>query len=86
MAKSRPARSGDLVQLDQLIALINQVSNDAKGKLNSINASKESVSIGDMFGMQMLVNHLGQMGEMSSAVISAANQAIIDLARDVKGP
>lgn len=71
--------------LDRLIALINQVSNDAKTKLNSISAAKESVSIGDMFAMQMLMNHLSQMGEMSTAVVAAANTAILEMTRDVKG-
>lgn len=71
--------------LDRLIALVNQVSNDAKTKLKSISAAKENVSIGDMFAMQMLMNHLSQMGEMSTAVVAAANTAILEMTRDVKG-
>jgi hypothetical protein len=71
--------------LDKLIDLVNQVSNDAKTKLTSIGATNEAVSIGDMFSMQMLMNHLSQMGEMSAAVVTALNQAIIDMARGTKG-
>jgi hypothetical protein len=72
-------------QLDQLIALVNQVSNDAKTKLSTIQSQREAVSIGDMFEMQMLMNHLSELAEMSTAVVSAANQALLDMARDVKG-
>ena len=69
--------------LTRLIDLVNQVSNDAKTKLNNIGALNEAVSIGDMFSMQMLINHLTQMSAMSTAVVNAINQAIID--RGVKG-
>jgi len=71
--------------LTQLLDLVNQVSNDAKQKLNSISQQKSSVSIGDMFSMQMLMNHLSQMGEMSSAVVSAINTAFNSLTRGIKG-
>jgi len=69
----------------QLIALVNQVSNDAKQKLNSISQQTSSVSIGDMFSMQMLMNHLSQMGEMASSVVSAINTAFSNLTRGIKG-
>lgn len=71
--------------LDKLIDLVNQVSNDAKQKLDAIGARKEAVSIGDMFAMQTLMNQLSEMGQMSTAVVDAANQAILDMTRDVKG-
>jgi hypothetical protein len=44
-----------------------------------------SVSIYDMFEMQLLMNHLSQMSEMSTAVVDALNQALIDMGRDPKG-
>lgn len=81
----RPSTSESSFSLDALINLINQVSNDAKTKLNSISQSSSSVSIGDMFAMQMLMNHLSQMGEMSSAVVSALNTAISNFNRGVRG-
>jgi hypothetical protein len=70
-------------QLDQLIQLVNQVSNDAKTAFAK--PHDEAISIGDMFEMQLLMNHLSQLAEMSTAVVDAANQALIDMARDVKG-
>lgn len=71
--------------LDQLIKLINQVSEDAKQNLNAISQKASTVSIGDMFKMQMLMNHLSQMGEMASAVVSAVNNSMNSLTRGIKG-
>jgi len=45
---------------------------------------RDSVSITDMFEMQMLMNKLSQLREMSSSVVSAANSAISSMARNVK--
>ena len=44
----------------------------------------ENISIVEMFEMQMLMNHLSQLSEMSGAVISASNAAIASLARNLK--
>jgi len=79
-------RQASYFTLNALLDLVTQVANDAKTKLNDMSAHREAISIGDMFSMQMLMNHLGQMAEMSSAVVDALNQAIIDMQRDVKGP
>lgn len=81
----RPNTPEESFNLIQLLELINQVSNDAKAKLNSISNAQSSVSIGDMFAMQMLMNHLSQMGEMSASVVSALNQAMSSLTRGIKG-
>jgi len=81
----RPTTQESSFDLIQLITLVNQVSNDAKQKLNSISQETSSVSIGDMFSMQMLMNHLSQMGEMASSVVSAINTAFQSLTRGVKG-
>jgi len=45
-----------------------------------------AVKIGDMFAMQMMMNSLSQMSEMSTAVVDALNQALIDMGRPPKGP
>jgi hypothetical protein len=34
--------------------------------------------------MQMLMNHLSQLSEMATAVVSSANSAISSMARNVK--
>jgi hypothetical protein len=45
----------------------------------------ESISIGDMFEMQMLMNHLSQLSDMARSVISAANSALKTHATNVRG-
>lgn len=40
--------------------------------------------VADMFAMQMLMNHLSQLSEMSTSVVSAANSAISSMARNIK--
>lgn len=57
----------------------------AKTKLKQIGERRSAISILDMFEMQMLMNHLSQVSEMSTSVVSAANSAISSMARNVKG-
>lgn len=81
----RPTQTEASFNLVQLLALVNQVQNDAKTKLNSISNLQSSVSISDMFAMQMLMNHLSQMSEMAAAVVTALNTAMNSLTRGIKG-
>jgi len=67
-----------------LFKVINNATVSAKAKLSSIQARRSSISIGDMFEMQMLMNHLSQLSEMATSVVSASNSAIADMARNVK--
>lgn len=67
-----------------LFSLVNNATISAKAKLTEIQQRKSAVSIGDMFEMQMLMNHLAQLSEMSTDVVSAANTAIISMARNIK--
>ena len=67
-----------------LFSIVNDATVDAKTKLSQIKSRRSAISIGDMFEMQMLMNHLSQLSEMSTAVVSASNQAISSMARNVK--
>jgi len=67
-----------------LFQVINNATISAKAKLSSIKSRRSSISIGDMFEMQMLMNHLSQLSEMATSVVSASNSAIADMARNVK--
>lgn len=67
-----------------LFAVINDATISAKAKLSSIKSRRSSISIGDMFEMQMLMNHLSQLSEMSTSVVSASNSAIGSMARAIK--
>jgi hypothetical protein len=71
--------------MQTLVKIITDATVSAKNKLNDIKARQSAISIGDMFDMQMLMNHLSQLSEMSTAVVSAANTAILSMARNVKG-
>jgi len=68
-----------------LFSLVNTATTSAKAKLLQIQSRGSAISIGDMFEMQMLMNHLSQLSEMSTSVVSASNTAISSMARNVKG-
>ena len=67
-----------------LFGLIDNATASVQKKLSTMQAKKSAISIGDMFEMQMLMNHLSQLSEMSTAVVGAANSAIISMTRNLK--
>ncbi len=81
--------TGDNIQsgfsVNVLFHVIHDATISAKAKLLEIKGRRSAISIGDMFEMQMLMNHLSQLSEMSTAVVAAANSAITTMARNVKG-
>lgn len=68
-----------------LLYIINAATVSAKTKLAQLKARRSSISIADMFDMQMLMNHLSQLSEMTTSVVSAANSAVSSMARNIKG-
>lgn len=76
-------QSGFSVQV--LFTVVNNAVVSAKKKLLQIQSNRSSISIGDMFEMQMLMNNLSQLSEMATAVVNASNQAIGSMARNIKG-
>jgi len=70
--------------VQSLFKILNDATVSAKAKLLQIKNRRSSISIGDMFEMQMLMNHLSQLSEMSTNVVSASNGAISSMARNVK--
>lgn len=68
-----------------LFSLVNTATASAKAKLLEIQSRRSAISIGDMFEMQMLMNHLSQLSEMSTSVVSASHTAVSSMARNVKG-
>lgn len=71
--------------MDVLIEIVEAATISAKSKLAGIRQRRSAISIADMFDMQMLMNHLSQMSEMSTAVVNASNSAIVSMARSLKG-
>jgi hypothetical protein len=67
-----------------LFVIIGAKTLNARKKLEKIAAQREEINIGDMFEMQMLMNHLSQLSEMSTSIVSASNTAIASMARNVK--
>ena len=89
MAQDLTRFSGDNIQsgfgVQSLFKVISDATISAKTKLLEIKNRRSAISIGDMFEMQMLMNHLSQLSEMSTSVVSASNTAISSMARNVKG-
>lgn len=56
----------------------------ARTQIDKLRNSDE-VSIAEMFEMQMLMNNLSQLSELSTGVASAAHNATMSMARNVKG-
>jgi hypothetical protein len=73
------------LEVEKLFHIINDATRSAKLKLKDIAARRSSISIADMFEMQMLMNHLSQLSEMTTNVVAASNTAINSMARNVKG-
>lgn len=70
--------------VDTLFGIVEQATADVKKKMDILQGKGSAISIADMFEMQMLMNHLSQLSEMSTSVVSASNSAISSMARNVK--
>ena len=68
-----------------LFVIIGAKTLDVRKKLEAIAAIREAINIADMFEMQLLMNHLSQVSEMATSVVSAFNSAIASMSRNVKG-
>jgi Family of unknown function (DUF5407) len=72
------------ISIDNLFEHIAEATLDARKKLEELAAGREKVNIVDMFEIQMLMNHLSQLSDMVTSVVSASNLAISNMARNVK--
>lgn len=71
-------------KVSDLFKVVNDAVASAKVKLLEIKNQRSAISIGDMFEMQMLMNHLSQLSEMSTNVVGASHSAILGMARNLK--
>lgn len=89
MAQDLTRFAGDNIQsgfgVQSLFKIVSDATVSAKAKLLEIKNRRSAISIGDMFEMQMLMNHLSQLSEMSTNVVAASNAAITSMARNIKG-
>ena len=67
-----------------LIEIVAAETHNAQSKIEAIQEAGSAISISDMFEMQMRMNRLSQLSEMSTGVVSAANASISSMARNVK--
>jgi hypothetical protein len=74
----------DGFQMDDLFRSIQSATLDVERKLEELRKKGDQISIVDMFEMQMMMNKLSQLSEMSTSVMSATNSAISSMARNVK--
>jgi hypothetical protein len=72
---------------DSLPSLIGGVDDLEKAATDRLDVLKTSnaISIGDMFEMQLLMNDLSQMSEMTTSVVSASNSAVKSMAQNLRG-
>jgi hypothetical protein len=75
----------EVFDIGTLFKLLSDATVSAKAKLLEIKNRRSAISIGDMFEMQMLMNHMSQLDELSTSVVSSLNDAISSMARNVKG-
>lgn len=68
-----------------LSELLDSTTKVVKDKLEQIKDNGSSISIADMFDVQIMMNRLSQFSEMSTSVLAAANTSIQSMARNVKG-
>jgi len=67
-----------------LIQIVDTQQSSVYAKLSAIQAAKSSISIADMFDMQMRMNKLSQFSEMTSSVVSSTNSAIKSMTSGIR--
>ena len=72
------------ISVEYMFKFVSDQTDVVNQKLESIRNSGETISITDMFEMQMKMNRLSQYSEMATSVVSAAGGAIQSIARNVK--
>jgi hypothetical protein len=82
---SSGGHAGDSASVNALSTILADATASIKAKLASISRMAKTVSMADLFEMQMLMNHLSQLSDMSANLVSATNSAIASMARNVKG-
>ncbi|GAB4233737.1 MAG: hypothetical protein Tsb0021_12830 [Chlamydiales bacterium] len=78
---SRPLREG--FSMEELITIVTDATIEVRSKIQDIQARASAISIGDMFDVQMLMNQLSQLTEMSTSVVAAVNNAIQSIASKI---
>lgn len=83
MATGSTAGDGQISR-DALSQALIKATTAVEKQLGVLRNAGSNISIVDMFQMQMLMNKLSQLSEMSTSILSASNSAIASMARNVK--
>ncbi|CDZ80871.1 hypothetical protein BN1013_01394 [Candidatus Rubidus massiliensis] len=73
------------LDIKSLITVVNDQTTRVRERLEQIQSNRDTISIADMFEMQMEMQNLSQLSEMSTSSVTASHQAISSMARNVKG-
>lgn len=73
------------INFRDLSTCVNEMTDQAKEQMAKMKEKKDSMSINDMFELQMIMNKLSQIAETNSAVMTALHSAISQSARAIKG-
>ena len=76
--------SGGSMTPSESTKAISEATAEVRAKLNALRGEGENINIVQMFEMQMLMNKLSQLSDMSTSVVSASNQPTTSMARNVK--
>jgi hypothetical protein len=68
-----------------MAAIVGAKTLDVQRQFKALASKGDAINVAEMFQMQMAMNQLSQLSEMSSSVMSAANTSIASMARNVKG-
>jgi hypothetical protein len=72
------------IDVNSMFKFVSDQTTIVNSKLSALKLAGSSISITDMFEMQMKMNRLSQFSEMATSVVSAAGTAISSIARNVK--
>jgi hypothetical protein len=76
---------GDLnASFNEMSVIIAKATLEVRKKLEMLSANHENINVVEMFQLQMAMNHLSQLSEMSTSIMSAVNSSIASMARNVK--
>ena len=80
--RAHAAREG--FDIAALLKTIRDATEQVKAKTETLKRKGDNIRVADLFEMQLPMNHLSQLSEMSTSVLSASNSEISEMARNVK--
>ena len=78
----------EAINFSELLTNINELTEVVADKIDAFRSQdgeKKEMSIAEMFDLQLAMNKLSQLTEMSTGVVSGMNMAIASMSRNLKG-